>query len=749
MRGISRHLPRMLVTLVPLLLALAHVLGLVHLKVADRLEDLIYDTRLRLTSPKTLDERIVIVDVDEKSLLELGRWPWPRDRLAALTDELFERQKVAALGFDMVFAEPDTSSGQPQIRQLLAAEQHRSQPASAEVAHRLGELVQSLDHDQTFARALQGRPVVLGYYFTSDRNGYQQGQLPNPVWQADQTGTDASSALAQLSLWDGYGANLPELAQAALVAGYFNSIADEDGLLRSVPLLVQHGGAVYESLSLAVFRQFLGNGPMTLRTAHAELWGRSFQSLQGIEMKQGNAMFSIPLDRQGAALVPYRGKGGPTGGAFAYVSAADVLQHRLPAQKLKGKIILVGTTAPGLLDLRTTPLEAAYPGVEVHANLISGFLDGRLWSRPDYAMGYELVLLLLAGTLLALVLPVVKPAYAVLLSLGVLGTLAGLNTWLLTVHGLLLPLGTSVLMVLSAFALNMSYGYFVESRTKQGLALLFGTYVPPELVDEMVKDPGAYSMRAEARELTVLFCDIRGFTSIAETLPPEQLQTLLNQVFSRLTQVIRAHGGTIDKYMGDCVMAFWGAPVPDPDHAIKAVHAALAMVEAVAQLNAELASQGMPVLRVGIGINTGTMRVGDMGSDIRRSYTVIGDAVNLAARLEALTRTFDVDIVAGDTTRRLSPAFSWLELERVQVKGKEKAVTVHTLFVSSPDSDATALQDELLIWGRFMKAYQANQWDSCELELMNLSRLCPARALYAVFAQRVAERQSGLQAHSV
>jgi len=285
--------------------------------------------------------------------------------------------------------------------------------------------------------------------------------------------------------------------------------------------------------------------------------------------------------------------------------------------------------------------------------------------------------------------------------------------------------------------LNMSFGYFVESRSKRELANLFGTYVPPELVDEMLKDPDSYSMAAANRELTVMFCDMRGFTKMSEQMEPTQLQELLNSVFSRLTGLIRANRGTIDKYMGDCVMAFWGAPVETPDHAHLAVKAAWEMKAAIKEINLEHRAKGLPDIGIGIGLNTGNMCVGDMGSNIRRSYTVIGDAVNLGSRLEGLSKVYGVDIVASDATCKLAPEFAWQELDRVRVQGKERAVAI---FV--PAALLQGLGDdmsrELKTWAAFLKAYRAQQWEQTDMLLMNLLRLNPKKYLYQLYSERVA-----------
>ena len=464
--------------------------------------------------------------------------------------------------------------------------------------------------------------------------------------------------------------------------------------------------------------------------------GRGYGGLESIVLKLGPRQLAIPVDDKVATLVPFRGPGGAAGKSFRYVSASDLIAKRLPAGDLKDKIILVGTTAPGLLDLLVTPVAETYPGVEMHANLISGLLEGRLYVKPDYAMGYEVVVLLVAGLALAFLLPLLSATVAVLVSGGVIALLLALNYWLFAAHGLVMPLAAGLAMAGTAFALNMSYGYFVESRSKRELANLFGTYVPPELVDEMVKDPDSYSMKAASKELTVMFCDMRGFTAMSEKMEPTQLQELLNAVFSRLTDIIRANRGTIDKYMGDCVMAFWGAPVDTPNHAELAVKSAVAMSRAVHAINEEHRAQGIPEIGVGIGINTGTMCVGDMGSDIRRSYTVIGDAVNLGSRLEGLSKVYGVDIVVSEAARQQARDFAWQELDRVRVKGKEQAVGIFYPVAPAQDLDP-ATADELKCWTAFLKAYRAQDWDQCDLQLLNLQRLGAKKYLYDLYSERV------------
>lgn len=722
----------MVVTLIPLVFALLHITGVLHLQVLERLDNIIYDARLRATMPRTLDERIVIVDIDEKSLGRLGQWPWKRDKLAALTRELFERQQVAVLGFDVLFAEADETSGLSTLQQL-ADGALRDQPKFKE---QLTRLAPSLDYDALFAQSMQGRPVVLGYYVSGDdRDGIKKGGLPAPaITQGQLRGLPLMS-----TQWKGYSSNIERLASAAPHAGFFNSVTDDDGVVRSLPLLAEYQGQYYESLALAMFRTVLGHPEVLAGFANAAPSG-THDALQSIVLRQEGRSLALPVDDQLAALIPFRGPGDARGGSFTYISASDVLEGKLPAGQLKDLLVLVGSTAPGLLDLRVTPVGRAYPGVETHANMLSAFLDGKNIVRPDYAVGFDMLQVLCAGLLLAMVLPLLSAASAVLLSIGVVGTLVSMNLWLYAAQGLALPLATAAVMSIFAFALNMAYGYFVESRSKRELAAQFATYVPPELVEEMVRQPEKYTMQATNRELTVMFCDMRGFTAMSEQMEPLQLQALLNEVFSRLTHIIRAHRGTIDKYMGDCVMAFWGAPVATPDHADLAVAAALEMAHSITQINIDHRQRDLPEIGIGIGLNTGVMCVGDMGSDIRRSYTVIGDAVNLGSRLEGLSKHYGTSIVVSDSTQLLAPRFAWQQMDLVRVKGKAQAVTIFQPVCTQQDLTPQGAE-YLEVWAQILTLYRAQQWAQCNELLAQLKEAAPS-ALQQLYAARVHELQS-------
>jgi adenylate cyclase len=727
---LSRHWSRIAVTLIPLVFALLHAVGALNIGVLQRLDDIIYDARLRATMPRTLDDRIAIVDIDEKSLSEIGHWPWGRNKVAQMLDELFDRQKIAALGFDVVFAEPDDTSGLPRLKQLAQGEL-KDMPA---FTSRLEQMQASLDYDALFAKSLARRPVVLGYYFTGVEES--KGVLPPPVMRKE----DLKGRPIKFLHWKGYGANIAQLAKAAPMAGSFNPVVDSDGVLRSVPLVVEYDNQYYESLSLALFRLAIGSPSVAPGFVQDTKFfsSKGYDSLESIQLRKGDGHFAIPVDNRVSSLIPFRGPGGVNGGSFRYVSAADVIAHRLKEGELKDKIILVGTTAQGLLDLRVTPVSETYPGVEVHANVISGLLDGKVFYKPDYAVGYDVVVLLIAGLVLALGLPLLSATRAVVLSAAVIAIVFAMNVYFYSAHGLVLPLAAALVMCITAFALNMSYGYFVESRSKRELAHMFGTYVPPELVDQMVEQGAQnYSMNAQNKELTVMFCDMRGFTKMSERMEPTQLQELLNSVFNRLTDIISRNRGTIDKYMGDCVMSFWGAPLELPNHAHLAVKTSMEMANAVRKINEEHRAKGIPEIGVGIGLNTGTMCVGDMGSENRRAYTVIGDSVNLGSRLEGLSKVYGVDIVVSEATRKLAAEFAWQELDRVRVKGKEQAVAIFWPMAPADRIDKEH-QDELKTWAAFLKSYRAQDWDQCDVLLLNLHRINAKKYLYELYSERVA-----------
>jgi adenylate cyclase len=737
---LKQHIVRIALGLLFVLIFLGHAAKLYQIGFINQLDAIIYDYRLRLTMPGTVDDRVVILDIDERSLdpRALGRWPWGRDKIVALLEKLFDKYGMILVGFDVVFAEPDESSGLPVLETLAKTRLKDNSPFQSA----LNELRPSLDHDAIFAKFLRGRPVVLGYYFNSDENAVESGALPEPVLPA---GTFAGRPIA-FTVWKGYGSNLPQFQSAAAGAGHFNPLVDFDGVSRRVPLLVEYKGKYYEALSLAMVRLFLGMKeahdanstnvklpPVVPGIPPDRFISKGYSGLEWLEV----GPLKIPVDDNVAALVPYRG----ARNSFPYVSLSDVWFDKVPVEKLRGKIALIGTSAPGLLDLRSTPVGSVYPGVEIHANLIAGMLDGKLKQKPPYMLGAEVVLLIIGGVVLSLIIPMLAPLWATVATVvGILLiTLLDIGIW--KYAGLVLPLAASILMTAALYTINMAYGYFIESRSKRQFTELFGQYVPPELVDQMAANPQKYNMEPKSADLTILFSDVRGFTSISEALSPEHLREYINDYLTDMSNIIRGkHRGTLDKYIGDAIMAFWGAPVEDKDHARNGVLSAMEMLQEVDALNEKFKGRGWPTMKIGVGVNSGNVRVGDMGSNVRRAYTVMGDPVNVASRLEGRTKHYGVGCLVGEATKNAVKDVIFKEIDKVKVKGKEEALTIYEPIGLEGEVDKKTVE-ELKLWHQTLKLYRSRQWDQVEVSLLNLLRMNPGCALYELYSREVADKR--------
>ena len=717
----KKYAARILAGLAIVAVLLAHAADWAHIALIEKLEAIVYDTRLRLTMPGDVDTRIAIVDINEQSLLERerggeGRWPWPRDRLALLLDKLFDHYEVGVVGFDIVFAERDESSG-IRVLERLAQQELKNVTQFRSV---LNEIKPQLDYDEIFASRIRKRNVVLGYSFLSE--DAIKGLLPQPVLSA----ADFGGARPAVQRYAGYTANLAVLQKSAAAAGHFNPLPDPDGNTRRVPMLAEYGGAYYEPLSMAMFRLMFDKLPVKPITQQS--LSTDYVGLEALQI----GSYRIPVDKDAAALVPYRGGRG----SFPYFGAVDVMNERVSVADLKGKIILIGTTAPGLLDLRATPVDPVYPGVEIHANLIAGMIDKNIPDRPPYAVGAEFAMLLALGLLLAMWLPMLNPHRAMLVSLTALFFVLALNLSLYQFAHIVLPAASLLLLVLLLFTFNMAYGFLIEARGRRQITGLFGQYVPPELVDEMSKDPEKFSMEGESREMTVLFTDVRGFTTISEGLDPKALSLLMNEFLTPLTEVIYKHRGTIDKYMGDCIMAFWGAPLADAGHARNGVIAGLEMQRRLKEMQPQFKAHNWPEIRIGVGLNTGRMSVGNMGSRIRLAYTVMGDAVNLASRLEGITKEYGTDIIVGEDTKAAVPDVVFREIDRVRVKGKDTAVAIYEPL--GVDGEVPKhVRDQVELFHDALRLYRQQDWNMAEQRLRELKNVSPTERLYDTFIERI------------
>ncbi len=702
-----------LVGIVVMAILLLHASGKYQFRYLKEMEYLTYDTRLRLTMPGGIDPRVVIIDVDEQSLSAQGRWPWPRDRLAKLVDILFDEYGVEVLGFDMVFPEADEDEILQQFRKML--------DEGETISEELKSLLAQPGRDEVFADSLARHNVVLGYSFDRTSQPQSVGQLPDPLFESVELAirTDAPRA-------GRYTANLPQL-QAAASGGFFSLIdnVDSDGTYRRLSLLNQFGASLYESFSLSVARNYLGmDVEPVVQSSDLE-----YSGLEALDL----GFSSIAIDGNAAVFVPYRGREG----SFRYISANDILNKSVTSpEDLEGVIALVGTSATGLVDLRPTPVQNVFPGVEIHANVIAGLMDGTFKSQPEWVRGAEVLLLLATGLILTFLLPWLSALWMTVLTICVGATLAAINLFLWQKSSFVLPLANSIILVMLIYLSNMINGFFAETRSRRRLKQSFGLYVPPEIVEEMHNAKDGFTMGSVKREMTVLFTDIRDFTTISESFDPQELSALMNAFLTPMTATVHHHRGAIDKYMGDAMMAFWGAPMGDTDHAQHAVEAALDMTKRVKKLNVDFVERGWPEIRIGVGVNTGPMSVGNMGSEFRMAYTVLGDAVNLGSRLEGLTKAYGVEIIVSESTAKSMPAHAFRKLDQVRVKGKSEPINI---FEPLGEKENLSVQQQQLLISleRGLSFYHQQNWDEAMVVFLEMAQHNDEK-LCQIYLQRIA-----------
>ena len=685
------------------------------------LENLTYDFRLRMTLPKNIEKRVVIIDIDEKSLSEIGQWPWDRNILSQIVDNLFERYNISVLGFDILFAEKDEDPSDQYLIQLANSE--LAQLPQFQEIYKTAR--QTLNRDQGFASALANRNTILGIVFDQENKNLRKGVLPKAIPNFTQDIIDRFA----FDRAEGYSANIKVLQDNALTSGYFdNPLLDEDGIFRRVSMLQEYNGKIYESLSLAVARASLKNNTLRLGVGDVDE-SEVLNFLEWIFIGD----IAIPVDANAGALIPYIGKEH----SFEYISAIDVLNNEIPRSKLENKIALLGTSAAGLRDLRTTPLQASFPGVEVHANIIQGILDQTIKHKPEYLLAYEVLLLLIIGLSLTFVLPLLSPIWGTVATLGTASVMVFIDFYAWSGQNLVVPAASPLLLILLLYVLNMTYGFFVESRGKRQLTHLFGQYVPPDLVDEMSKNLKEINLDGEIRDMSVLFTDVRNFTTISENMEPKELTEFINAFLTPLTRTIHQNRGTIDKYMGDAVMAFWGAPLHDDNHARNALISGMEMLNTMKQMRKEFHQRGWPEIHIGVGVSSGPMNVGNKGSEFRVDYTILGDAVNLGSRLEGLTKNYEVEIITSETTRHAVPEFEYRELDLVKVKGKDKPVTIYEPlgFIENIDKNT---RKALKQFHHALTLYRSQNWDDAEQEIFALSQQEPKRRIYKIYLDRIA-----------
>lgn len=675
-------------------------------RIRNRFESLFYAEFLANTTIKATREspRIVIVDIDEASIAKVGRWPWPRKTMIDLVNQV-RTQGAAVIAFDIVFGEADENPVD-----LLENLARQSDPGDAQTMQALNKLRPLVLSDADFAKVLSEKKVdtVLGFIANNDSTSPSSGGAPVPVAIADPS----HSSLITFSR---YFSSIPILQDAVGSSGFLTGIPDIDGVIRRAPLIARIGNNIYPSLALQATRAYMEENKIGLDVD---------------AVKVGKA--TIPTDEAGQIIIPFDFNEP----RYSRVHASELLAGIFPKDIFQGALVFVGSSSFRFGDLHATPLSGVFPGVDIQAIIAESLVSGRSLYTPSWARTAEVIFTVILGLLLALLLPFLGTLGTVVVVILALIALVGIYAYFFMALGMVFAVTASMLQVSVNGIFNLAYGFVSEGSRRKELKSLFGQYVPQEHVEMMIEHPESYSGKGKSANLTVLFADIIGFTSIVQRLSAEETSSILNQFFTPMTKIIFQNHGTIDKYVGDMLMAFWGAPIADAQHVKHALTSALAMRVEVKALKADFKARGLPEIEIGIGINTGDMFVGDMGSEFRRTYTVLGDAVNLASRVESLARYYGVHVIVAEATTANQDEFVFRLLDRVRVVGRSVGVEIYELV--SLKSDLTKEQEsEIEANEHALRLYFAQDWENAKAAFTSLSQQYPDAKLYKMFLDRI------------
>lgn len=690
-----------------------------RLPILTSLQHLAFDIYQRAAPAKPLEgSPIKVVAIDEASLAAVGQWPWPRDSMAELTRQLGEAG-AAAIVFDVLFAEADRTSPDEIARSVPPARR-------ASVLRALGGGFQS--HDLEFAETLGAFPTVLAVSLHTETN---DSVAPVRAGFA-VAGDDPSPFLAD---YPGVAVNLDSLSEAAAGSGFINWMPDGDQIVRRVPLILRQDGQFTPSLALEALRVATGASTYVLRASNAS-GVEAFGAQTGLESIRVGPI-TVPTDAQGQMWLRFRSYDPEEA-----ISAARVLSGDVDRSAFEGAIVLIGASAPGLMDLRATPLDSNIPGVEIHRQLLEQIVASDFLTRPDYAPGIELLAALAAILILAIAAPRLRPSLNAGLSVALVLVFFGGGFWLFNQHNYLFDPVFPTLSALAFGAAATAYFHQRSETQRAGVRRAFSQYVSPSVVRQLVAHPERLKLGGEVRELTILVCDIRDFSAIAESLNAEQVTDFINSFLTPVSDIIIESGGTIDKYMGDAVMAFWNAPLDQADHAERAWNAALQIMARMPALNetwraeAETAGRAFKDVRIGIGLNTGECCVGNLGSERRFDYSAIGDAVNIASRLESLSKIYGLALLASEETARGAKQHQLIEVGRVRLIGRAGATR---MFTALPNARAPASHAD------FLAAFDAGRLDEARRLLAELQNTdtSPLAGVYRHYAQRLESAGAG------
>ena len=726
MVNLARHGRKLLYPLfVTAFLAVFAAIGVANPFFLQSMRLLAFDS-LQNLAPRAYDVRqpVRVVDIDDKSLEKLGQWPWPRTVMASLVQKIGEAG-AASITTDIMYAEPDRTSLERYTKGL-----------DADKAQQVAALIGGpIDNDKVFAETIKALGnVALGTVLINDGN-------PQKPTQKSGFAVAGDNPKPFLHGFAGVLRNLPELEGAAAGLGATNWIPDHDGIIRRVPLMFRAGQNYVPSLAAEALRVAQGAGSYVLKSSNAS-GENAYGAHTGLNHIKIGAI-EAPTDPDGAIWPRFRHFD-----ERSYIPAWKVMSGEMDKDALNGDIVLIGISAPGLKDVRSTPLDAAVPGVELHVQMLEQLLEKVRLTRPDFAPPMELMLTLGISLIIAFLVPRVSAAWSSGLALISIAGIFGYSWYAFTHQSMLIdPINPSIGVFIMVVACTV-WTYRQTQNQRGEIRKAFGQYLSPDLVAQMVANPDLLALGGEEREMTILFCDVRGFTGISETLNAQGLTRFINMLLTPLTGEIVDKRGTIDKYMGDAIMAFWNAPLPNEGHAVDAVTAAINMANSMTRFNeiwkADCEANGrvFKEAKVGIGLNTGVACVGNMGSDQRFNYSVMGDEVNIASRFEGLTKQYGVTLAIGERTAEMieSTGMAKIELDLVRVKGRNKPSHLFTLAdtLEVPDGRIPEL---VALHEAFIVAYRSQQWDLAE-EKMHAAEAIGApglEKLYHIYAERIAE----------
>lgn len=630
----------------------------------NRLRDYLFTIRGELPH----NQNVVIVDIDETSIKSLGQWPWSRDKLAKILENL-TLANVGIVGLDIVFAEEDRTSPHKILQDLKIYK--KDVP----------------NYDLEFSNVVENSPVILGYQFDlvkKDNTNAKVPQIPAIFIEKDKPQDKSYLIEAYNTIL-----NIPQIQDKAYSSGFFNNIPDDTGIIRSVPLIISYDDTIYPSLALEVIRVI--NDTKKVVVQYDE------NGISNIVLDD----ISIPTDRYGRMLINFRGPER----SFKYISAIDIYNNNFDKSEIDGKIVLIGTSAAGLFDLRATPFDSIFPGVEVHANIIDNILMQDFIYKASWLDGANILIIFVLSIIVVMLTTYTtfwaNPIIFISFSISYLFLVYNL----LFDYGIVLNILFPIATVLIASIMTTLFDYFYNIKKEEAIKAKFASKVSKNVMDDILKNIDKNEFSAKSKEVTIFFSDIRGFTNISEKLDAKDLISFLNRYMQPMSEIIIKYQGTIDKFIGDAIMAYWNAPIDIKNHCDLALKASLEQLEVLEKLNVELQKENLPKIDIGIGLNTGTVIVGEMGSSLRSDYTVIGDTINLGSRVESLCKYYDSKLnISNFTKDKLQEKYIFRFLDLVKVKGKNEPVEIWQVLGKGEANES--LKEELDLYHKAIEFYK-------------------------------------------